>query len=142
MQTNKNKHQGTEYKTKEFGRIGSAWLSLLPHRQWGRQVFGNWRRSEGDCWTIRSSVNNSTCSTATCVSGISPFNHCFFFPLIVHPWLADPVLFDAALPLYLHIPRVSGNGAGNLALQGFFTSLEKILNLNKGQMSPLLQMEV
>lgn len=63
--------------------------------------------------------------------GSNPYNHCLFLPLIVHPRLADPVLFDAALPLYLHIPRVSGNGAGNLAVQGSFTSLPRIPTLNK-----------
>lgn len=106
------------------GRTGRNWLSLLPHWPEGRQGL----------WTLEEECRRRPlgCSSVTCKGkGNCPYNHCLFLPLIVHPWLADPVLLDAALPLYLHIPRVSRNGAGNLAVQGSFSSLLRIPTLNK-----------
>lgn len=51
--------------------------------------------------------------------GNSPFSHFLFLLLIVHPWLANPVLFDVAVPLHLHISWVSRNVAINLVVQNY-----------------------
>lgn len=101
---------------REFERTGSNWLPSF--------LTGS---GEGSLWKLeeecrrrlldnKSSIVHAL-GTASCMRGNSPFSHCLFLSLIVHPWLANLVLFDAALPLYLHISRVSGNGAGNLAVQ-------------------------
>lgn len=70
--------------------------------------------------------------------GNNPFNHSIFLPLIVHPWLANLVLFDVAVPLHLHISWVSRNVAINLVVQNYPLFLfEENPQRNEWNVSPL-----